>query len=115
MLAKVNLQNAADDIEKLFVYDKVGRLNGHVLSVVNVENRTLDFHVHESSDELFYVIEGGFHLETDDGLLAVRAGEFVIVPKGTRHRPVVKELARFLMIELDGTLNKENSGDSYED
>ncbi len=115
MLEKINLQKAADAIEKLYVYDKVGRLNGHVLSVVNVENRTLDFHVHEGSDELFYVIAGGFHLETDDGLLAVDAGEFVIVPKGTRHRPVVKELSRFLMIELEGTLNKENSGDLYEE
>lgn len=58
---------------------------------------------------------GAFQLETDEGLLPVRAGEFVIVPKGTPHRPVVTELTKFLMVELDGTLNKENSGDLYED
>ena len=115
MLKKVNLKKAADAVEKLYVYDKIGRLNGHVLSVVNVENRTLDFHVHESSDELFYVIEGSFHLETDEELIKVDQGEFIIVPTGTRHRPIVKELSKFLLIELDGTLNKENSGDLYED
>ena len=115
MLEKVNLKKAVKSADKLYVYEKVGRLNGHVLSVVNVENRTLDFHVHEKSDELFYVIEGSFHIETQDGLLQVNEGEFVIVPKGVLHRPVVKELTRFLMIELDGTLNKENSGDLYED
>lgn len=115
MLEKVNLKSAANLVEILYVYDKVGRLNGHVLSVVNVENRTLDFHIHEDSDELFYVIEGSFHLETDDGLIQVDDGEFIIVPKGVRHRPVVKTLARFLMIELEGTLNKENSGDLYEE
>lgn len=115
MLEKVNLKNAVKSVDKLYVYEKVGKLNGHYLSVVNVENRTLDFHVHEKSDELFYVIEGSFHIETQDGLLQVNEGEFVIVPKGVLHRPVVKELARFLMIELDGTLNKENSGDLYED
>jgi len=114
MLEKVNLKSAAKSVDKLYVYDKIGQLNGHVLSVVNVENRTLDFHVHEGSDELFYVIEGSFHLETDEGLIEVSEGEFIIVPKGTRHRPVVKSLTRFLMIELDGTLNKENSGDLYE-
>jgi mannose-6-phosphate isomerase-like protein (cupin superfamily) len=86
-----------------------------VLSVVQVENRTLDFHVHEKSDELFYVIEGSFQLELEDGLLTLNEGEFVIVPKGTKHRPVVKSLTKFLMIELEGTLNKENSGDLYED
>jgi len=114
MLEKVNLKAAADADPRLYIYNKVGCLNGQVLSVVNVENRTLDFHVHEGSDELFYVIEGGFQLETDEGLIPVGAGELIIVPKGTRHRPVVRELSMFLMIELDGTLNKENSGDSYE-
>ncbi len=111
----VNLLNEAKQLDELYVYKKIGLLNGNVLSVVNVENRTLDFHVHESSDELFYVIEGGFDLETDEGLKRVNAGEFIIVPKGVRHRPVVKELSRFLMIEMAGTLNKENSGELYED
>ena len=111
----VNLLSEVNAVDELYVYKKVGRLNGHMLSVVNVENRKLDMHVHEDSDELFYVIEGAFELETDDGLTPVKAGEFVIVPKETRHRPVVGELSKFLMIELDGTLNKENSGDRYED
>jgi len=53
MLRKVNLNSAVDAVQNLYVYKKVGQLNGHVLSVVNVENRTLDFHVHEASDELF--------------------------------------------------------------
>lgn len=115
MLEKVNLKSVIKSVDSLYVYDKIGQLNGHVLSVGNVENRTLDFHVHEGSDELFYVIEGSFHLETDEGLIEVNEGEFIIVPKGIRHRPVVKSLTRFLMIELEGTLNKENSGDLYED
>jgi len=115
MLEKVNIKSVVNAVEKLYVYDKVGRLNGHILSVVNVENRTLDFHIHEDSDELFYVIEGSFHLETDEELIRVDEGEFIIVPKGVRHRPVVKSLTKFLMIELEGTLNKENSGDLYED
>lgn len=115
LLEKVNLKTSVDSVENLYIYEKVGRLNKHVLSVVNVENRTLDFHVHEESDELFYVIEGSFHLETDEGQVKVDQGEFIIVPKGTRHRPVVTTLTKFLMIELEGTLNKENSGDLYEE
>jgi len=113
MLKKVNLKQAAEAVQDLYVYEKIGFLNGHVLSAVNVENRTLDFHVHEKSDELFYVIEGAFQLETLEGLIEVREGEFIIVPKNTLHRPVVTDLTRFLMIELEGTLNKENSGNLY--
>jgi Mannose-6-phosphate isomerase len=113
-MQKVNLKSAASAIDTLYFYQKVGALNGHVLSIVNVENRTLDFHIHNDSDELFYVIEGAFQLETDDGLTTVAEGELIIVPKGVRHRPVVQSLTRFLMIELEGTLNKENSGGTYQ-
>ena len=115
MLNKVNIKDEVNSVEALYVYKKIGGLNKHMLSVVQVENRTLDFHVHEDSDELFYVIEGSFQLETEDGLLRINEGEFVIVPKGTLHRPVVESLTKFLMIELEGTLNKENSGELYED
>ena len=115
MLKPVNILNKVNAVDKLYVYEKIGRFNGNVLSVVNVADRTLDFHVHENSDELFYVIEGSFQLETDEGLIPVNPGEFIIVPKGTRHRPVVNELSKFLMIEMEGTLNKENSGDLYEE
>ncbi len=115
MLQKVNLMEAVNAVQGLYRYENVGTLNEHMLSVVQVENRTLDFHVHEHSDELFMVLEGAFELETDDGLLSVSQGEFVIVPKGMRHRPVVSALTKFLMVELEGTLNKENSGALYED
>lgn len=114
-MEKVNLLSAARSVDELYVYRRVGTLNSHALTVVNVENRTLDFHVHEHSDELFYVIEGTFMLETEDGLTEVGAGEFIIVPKGMRHRPVVTSLTRFLMVELEGTLTRENSGDLYKE
>ncbi|MFR3728103.1 cupin domain-containing protein [Lacrimispora sp.] len=111
----VNLLKEVNKITELYTYKKIGLLNGNVLSIVQVENRTLDFHVHENSDELFYVIEGGFHLETEEKKTKVNTGELIIVPKGLKHRPVVNELTKFLMIELSGTLNKENSGDQYEE
>lgn len=111
----VNLRDRAVAVESLYVYEKVGKLNDHALRVVNVADRTLDLHVHEDSDEMFYVIEGSFQLETGAGLTPVGAGELVIVPKGTPHRPVVTSLCRFLLIERDGTLNKDNSGEQFEE
>lgn len=111
----INLLEEVNKIAELYTYKKVGFLNGNILSMVQVENRTLDFHVHENSDELFYVVEGSFYLETEEEKTKVNTGEFIIVPKGVKHRPVVNELTKFLMIELSGTLNKENSGNLYED
>ncbi len=114
MLEKVNLLDAANATKGLYVYDAVGKLNGGVVSVVRVEDRTLDFHVHEHSDELFLLLEGSFTVETDDGQITLAPGEMVIVPKGMRHRPVVTSLVKVMQIELEGTLNKQNSGALYE-
>ncbi|MCL2409761.1 MAG: cupin domain-containing protein [Oscillospiraceae bacterium] len=114
MLSKINLADSANSVEKMFQYLQIGRLNDHVLNVLQAENRTLDFHVHEQSDELFYVIEGKFELELDDGLVPILQGEMIIVPKGTRHRPVCQDLVKCLLIEIDGTLNNKNTGGAFE-
>ncbi len=113
MLKKVNLKEEADSIRELYTYRQVGQLNDHMLNVVQVEDRTLDFHVHESSDEMFYVIEGTFAVELDDGLVELTPGDFLIVPAGVRHRPVCTGLVKCLLVERAGTLTRENSGGTY--
>ena len=113
MIEKINLLEKVTSANELFKYIEVGQLNNHVLNVLQAENRTLDFHVHENSDELFYVIEGSFEIELDDGLVELSQGELIIIPKGTRHRPVCKSLVKCLLIEIDGTLNNENTGGAY--
>jgi len=113
MVQKVNLFEKANHVDALFQYLEIGRLNNHVLNVLQAEDRTLDFHCHEHSDELFFVIEGTFELEFEDGLVPLDQGDLIIIPKGVRHRPVCKSLVKCLLIELDGTLNKENTGGTY--
>lgn len=115
MIKKVNLLNKVNEAEKLFQYIEIGKLNNHVLNVLQAENRTLDFHVHENSDELFFVIEGSFQIELDDGFVPLSQGDMIIIPKGVRHRPVCKELVKVLLIETDGTLNAGNTGGTYSD
>ncbi len=110
MIDKVNLKEKADSIDKLFEYLKIGRLNDHALNVLRARDRTLDFHAHEQSDELFYCIEGEFIIEFDDHAVSLREGDLLIVPKGVSHRPVCDALVKCLLIEIDGTLTKENTG-----
>lgn len=113
MIQKVNLKESANSIDELFRYKRIGTLNNHMLNVLQAENRTLDFHTHENSDEMFYCIEGEFDIEFEDGLTHLCEGDFIIIPKGTKHRPVCKALVKCLLIEVEGTLNKENTGGTY--
>ena len=113
MVNKVNLQESINNVSGLFQYLEIGKLNDHVLNVLQAENRTLDFHVHEKSDELFYVIEDTFDIELNNDVITMEQGDIIIIPKGVRHRPICKSLAKCLLIELDGTLNSENTGKTY--
>ena len=114
MVNKVNLKKAVNNTSGLFQYLCIGNLNDHILNVLQAENRTLDFHIHEKSDELFYVIEGTFEIELDNDIIKMEKGDLIIIPKGIRHRPICKSLVKCLLIELNGTLNKENTGGMYQ-
>lgn len=113
MLKKVNLKEQANSLNRLFEYKKIGSFNNHMMNVLQAENRTLDFHVHDNSDEVFYCIEGEFDIEFEEGLVHLSEGDLLIAPKGTKHRPVCKSLVKCLLIELEGTLNAENTGGAY--
>ena len=113
MVSKTNLKGTVNSIDSLFTYLRIGTLNDHMLNVLQAEDRTLEFHVHEGSDELFYCIEGEFDLEFSDGIVHITEGDLIIVPKGTAHRPICKSLVKCLLIELDGTLNRGNTGGTY--
>ena len=113
MVNKINLRDKVSSIDSLFTYLRVGKLNDHMLNVLKAENRTLDFHIHENSDEMFYCIEGEFDIEFHDGLTHLCEGDFIIIPKGTKHRPVCKSLVKCLLIEVEGTLNNSNTGGAY--
>ena len=113
MIEKVNLKERVNSISGLFEYLKVGQLNNHLLNVLQAENRILDFHVHEQSDEMFYCIEGEFDIEFENELTHLYEGDFIIVPKGISHRPICKGLVKCLLIEIEGTLTMENTGGTY--
>jgi mannose-6-phosphate isomerase-like protein (cupin superfamily) len=113
MVEKVNLKQRASSVSKVFKYLKVGQLNDHMLNIITAENGKLDFHVHDDSDEMFYVIEGRMQIEFEDGLVDLSEGDFLIVPKGTRHRPVCSAPVKTLLIEKEGTLTKDNTGGRY--
>jgi len=115
MIKKINLKEQVNSVTELFSYLKVGQLNNHMLNVLQAENRVLDFHVHNQSDEMFYCIEGEFDIEFEDGMTHLSEGDFIIVPKGTLHRPICKKLVKCLLIEMEGTLTKENTAGTYKE
>ncbi len=46
-------------------------------------------HIHHSSEELFYVLSGGFECQIGGERVRATAGSFLLVPRGVAHAPRV--------------------------
>ena len=90
----------------------MGELNGQHVKLVKFQGEFV-WHHHDLEDELFLVVRGSFRMDYRDEAggersLAIAEGEFVIVPRGTEHRPYAAEEVHVLLFEPAGTLNTGN-------
>ena len=104
---KVNIE------EKLALFDErwkpkiVGELNGQYVKLVKFIGEFV-WHHHDDEDELFLVVKGRFRMEFRDRSAWIEEGEFIVVPRGVKHRPVAEEEAHVLLFEPASTLNTGN-------
>ena len=94
----------------------VGDLNGQQVKLVKFQGDFV-WHHHDTEDELFLVIHGSFRMDYRDPSgaersLDVREGEFVIVPRGTEHRPSAASEVHVMLFEPATTLNTGNVRDA---
>jgi len=106
----INLKDKGSRIPSLFEYQVIAEMNNHSFTLVRSKDRTLDFHTHPDSDEVFYIVDGEMKLEFRDEIVDLRTGDMCVVPKGTEHRPVCSTEVLCLLIEKDETLMPENTG-----
>lgn len=101
---KVNLP------EKFSLFDDywnpriTGELNGQHVKLVKFKGDFV-WHKHDHEDEMFLVVKGSFIMELRDSSIQINEGEFIIIPKGTEHRPTAKEEVQVMLFEPAATLN----------
>jgi mannose-6-phosphate isomerase-like protein (cupin superfamily) len=93
-----------------------GELNGQQVKLVKFRGDFV-WHHHDAEDEMFLVVHGSFRMDYRDqsGVeqsLHLREGEFVIVPRGTEHRPSAASEVHVMLFEPAGTLNTGNVRDA---
>lgn len=90
------LQRDVTDAWKSF---NLATVNGNAVRLRVMEDVTADWHTHESSDELFYVISGTVTMDTEHGKREIRAGQLFVVPARTQHRGRVAGRATLLVVD----------------
>lgn len=108
------MTNAIDLAEKFASFDDawqprtVALFNGHDVMVAKLRGE-YHWHVHDTTDDFFLVLEGCLEIDLEDGsTVTLTPGQLYVVPQGVRHRPRARNEARILLIEPTGT---PNSGD----
>lgn len=89
----------------------VGQVNDFHVKLVKLKGEFV-WHHHDREDELFLVTKGVLRMKLKDGGREreelVRAGEFIIVPRGVEHCPVADEEVQLVLLEPATTLNTGN-------
>ena len=76
----------------------IGELNGQQVKAVKFRG-AFHWHQHTHEDEMFLVHRGRFRMEFRDRAVELCAGEFLVVPRGTEHRPVAEEEVEVILFE----------------
>jgi mannose-6-phosphate isomerase-like protein (cupin superfamily) len=104
MQDKINLAGKLQSFSDYWAPRTVAQFNGHDVMVVKVQGEFV-WHSHPDTDDFFLVVKGLLDIELRDRTVTLGPGEMYIVPKGAEHRPVAREEAHLLLIELIGTPN----------
>ena len=107
---KVNLQAKFAKFSERWSPKIVAELNGQYVKLVKFQGPFV-WHHHDHEDEMFIVHRGEFRMDFRDKSVTLRAGDFIVVPKGVEHRPVAEKEVEILLIEPAGTLNTGNADD----
>jgi mannose-6-phosphate isomerase-like protein (cupin superfamily) len=116
IMHKINLAQKLSAFQDHWSPKIVGELNGQHVKLVKFQGEFV-WHHHDAEDELFLVVHGSFRMHYKDAAGAERSmeldeGEFVIVPRGTEHRPVALAEVHVMLLEPAGALNTGNVRDT---
>lgn len=110
-MEKVNLSEKFALINEHWRPKVVGELNGQEVKLVKFQGE-FPWHHHEAEDEMFLAIKGSFRIEFRDKTVELAPGEFIIVPRGTEHRPVADAEVEVLLFEPKNVKNTGNVEDA---
>ncbi|OOQ61011.1 cupin domain-containing protein [Mucilaginibacter pedocola] len=103
-IEKVNIEDKLSQFSAHWSPKIVGELNGQHVKLVKFAGEFV-WHKHDDEDELFFVVKGAFEMHLRDKVVELKEGDFIIIPRGTEHKPVAAEEVQVMLFEPAGTLN----------
>src|SRR5713226_8221839 len=100
---KISLSEKLSLFQDHFSPKIVGELNDSYVKVVKLQGEFV-WHHHDDEDEMFLVVKGCLFMGVHDAgdvprEVAIRPGEFIIIPKGVEHKPRADEETHIMLLE----------------
>jgi mannose-6-phosphate isomerase-like protein (cupin superfamily) len=111
-MEKVNLEQKLSKFSDHWSPKIVGELNGQQVKLVKLIGEFV-WHKHDNEDEMFFIVKGKLKMEFRDRSIELNENEFLIVPKGTEHRPVADEEVSIMLFEPASTLNTGDAENEF--
>ena len=82
----------------------IAEMNDYQIKLAKISGEFI-WHCHESTDEVFLVIDGQMTIEFRNGIVELSEGEMYVVPKEVEHKPFAEKECHILLIEPRGIIN----------
>jgi mannose-6-phosphate isomerase-like protein (cupin superfamily) len=115
----INIDESFEKFSELFTPKIVGELNGQHVKLARLEGDKVPWHIHDTEDELFWVVEGVLEVHERETSVTLHPGEFCVVQAGREHRVVPHGHVKLVLFEPagiahTGTVRGEITKDGYE-
>ncbi|HEX6252205.1 MAG TPA: cupin domain-containing protein [Gemmatimonadaceae bacterium] len=107
MLSPTHIESQFAGVTEYWSPKVIGRVNDQYVKIARLKGEFV-WHSHDAEDELFLVIRGRLRIQLQDSVVELGEGEFVVIPRGTRHNPVADEECWVMLIE---TVTTQHTGE----
>ncbi|MFP4457502.1 MAG: cupin domain-containing protein [Clostridia bacterium] len=97
-----NILSLFESIEEYWSPRIIAEVNNDYIKIAKIKGEIVG-HDHENEDEMFYVLKGGFDLHLEEEIIHLNEGDFYVVKKGIKHKPVADKECWIMLIETKET------------
>lgn len=98
IIDKINLLAQAAGLTRSFMLQQIASLD-HLAVYLYLARGAVSKHRHQLRDELFYLVTGSLKIESESGIVTVRAGELAMVPHGVEHASSAMSDTTVMMVQ----------------
>jgi len=95
---------ALPDVWRSTIISKIGQAN---VKLIRMGGEGIPDEVHEHFSELLVVIDGQMDLEVDGQVVALKSGDYFVIPPGSPHRVLPGSSGTLLLVDADEALPGE--------